>query len=87
MPDEKTCATCGRRIEWRKKWERDWKNVRYCSQRCRTRKIRPLDGELERHVIALIESGSNSIRLPDAARAVDPSTAKGPIRIRRSTGR
>ncbi|NCP82676.1 MAG: DUF2256 domain-containing protein, partial [Rhodoferax sp.] len=20
---------------WRKKWERDWDNVKYCSERCR----------------------------------------------------
>ncbi|MBY0394484.1 MAG: DUF2256 domain-containing protein, partial [Novosphingobium sp.] len=23
---------------WRKKWERDWDNVKYCSDRCRTGK-------------------------------------------------
>jgi hypothetical protein len=27
----KTCVVCGRTIEWRKKWERDWDQVRYCS--------------------------------------------------------
>ncbi|MCY2959176.1 MAG: DUF2256 domain-containing protein [Planctomycetota bacterium] len=31
----KTCATCGRPFAWRKKWERDWERVRYCSDRCR----------------------------------------------------
>lgn len=31
----KTCATCGRPFAWRKKWARDWENVRYCSERCR----------------------------------------------------
>ncbi len=31
----KTCATCGRPFTWRKKWARDWENVRYCSERCR----------------------------------------------------
>ncbi|WP_372421538.1 DUF2256 domain-containing protein [Salinarimonas chemoclinalis] len=31
----KTCAACGRPFAWRKKWERDWENVRYCSDRCR----------------------------------------------------
>lgn len=31
----KTCATCGRPFTWRKKWERDWENVRYCSDACR----------------------------------------------------
>ena len=30
----KPCAACGRPMEWRKKWARDWENVRYCSKRC-----------------------------------------------------
>ncbi|MDE2335531.1 MAG: DUF2256 domain-containing protein [Rhodospirillales bacterium] len=32
----KPCAACGRPIVWRKKWSRDWENVKYCSARCRT---------------------------------------------------
>jgi len=31
----KTCAACGLPFAWRKKWERDWDAVRYCSERCR----------------------------------------------------
>lgn len=31
----KTCAACGRPFTWRKKWERDWENVRFCSDACR----------------------------------------------------
>ena len=31
----KICAACGLPFTWRKKWERDWDNVRYCSDRCR----------------------------------------------------
>jgi uncharacterized protein (TIGR00251 family) len=31
----KLCATCGRPFNWRKKWERCWDEVRYCSDRCR----------------------------------------------------
>jgi hypothetical protein len=34
---QKTCAACGRPFTWRKKWERCWEQVRYCSDRCRTR--------------------------------------------------
>jgi hypothetical protein len=33
---EKLCAACGRPFCWRKKWERDWDAVRYCSEACRT---------------------------------------------------
>jgi hypothetical protein len=32
---QKTCAACGRPFVWRKKWARDWDNVRFCSDRCR----------------------------------------------------
>ena len=31
----KVCVCCQRPFAWRKKWERDWENVRYCSDRCR----------------------------------------------------
>ncbi|MFZ9102189.1 MAG: DUF2256 domain-containing protein [Pontimonas sp.] len=31
----KVCEVCGLEFEWRKKWERDWEAVRYCSERCR----------------------------------------------------
>lgn len=31
----KTCAACGRPFAWRKKWERVWNEVRFCSDRCR----------------------------------------------------
>ncbi|THF87996.1 DUF2256 domain-containing protein [Deinococcus sp. KSM4-11] len=31
----KVCAVCGRPFTWRKKWERDWEHVKYCSDRCR----------------------------------------------------
>ncbi|MDB3892386.1 DUF2256 domain-containing protein [Alphaproteobacteria bacterium] len=30
----KICATCQRPFNWRKKWARDWEQVRYCSKRC-----------------------------------------------------
>jgi hypothetical protein len=34
----KTCPVCQRPFAWRKKWERDWDNVVYCSERCRRSK-------------------------------------------------
>ncbi len=33
----KICAACGRPFTWRKKWARDWEQVRYCSDACRRR--------------------------------------------------
>ncbi|WP_162661028.1 DUF2256 domain-containing protein [Tuwongella immobilis] len=34
----KICASCGRPFTWRKKWERNWDEVRYCSDRCRSQR-------------------------------------------------
>ena len=34
----KICVICGRPFSWRKKWERDWENVIYCSKRCQSSK-------------------------------------------------
>ncbi|WP_421765717.1 DUF2256 domain-containing protein [Ekhidna sp.] len=31
----KTCATCGKPFTWRKKWEKVWDEVKYCSARCK----------------------------------------------------
>lgn len=117
-PEEKTCQSCGRRIEWRKKWERDWDNVRYCSTSCRQHGVSAVDRQLEQTIRALLaqRAATSTICPSDAARAVspddwrdlmeparraarrlvaagevditqaghvvDPSTAKGPIRVR-----
>ncbi|TAP33226.1 DUF2256 domain-containing protein [Alteromonas sp. KUL42] len=34
----KVCVVCNRPFTWRKKWERDWENVKYCSKRCASKK-------------------------------------------------
>ncbi|WP_373504404.1 DUF2256 domain-containing protein [Aestuariivirga sp.] len=31
----KPCTVCGKPFTWRKKWARDWDNVKVCSDRCR----------------------------------------------------
>jgi hypothetical protein len=117
---DKTCVTCGRSISWRKKWERDWASVKYCSDRCRGHKIGEVDARLEEVILKLLdERGAGKTICPsEAARAlskndweplmeparaaarrlvsagkivitqggvvVDPSTAKGPIRLRKA---
>jgi len=35
---QKICCVCGRPFSWRKKWEKVWEEVRYCSDRCRRSK-------------------------------------------------
>ncbi|MBC6400980.1 MAG: DUF2256 domain-containing protein [Ekhidna sp.] len=31
----KICVVCGRPFTWRKKWEKIWSEVKYCSEQCR----------------------------------------------------
>jgi hypothetical protein len=114
----KPCVVCGREITWRKKWERDWDNVRYCGEACRRAGLSTTDASLERAILGLLakRAGGATICPSEAARlvapsdweplmeparraarrlvaqqkvvitqggsVVDPSRAKGPIRIR-----
>lgn len=32
---QKTCVACGKPFAWRRKWARDWDQVKFCSDRCR----------------------------------------------------
>jgi hypothetical protein len=34
----KLCIVCNRPFTWRKKWEKIWDEVKYCSDRCRNEK-------------------------------------------------
>lgn len=106
-------------MAWRRRWERNWDEVRYCSDACRRRRVRPVDGDLAAAIVDLlgrradgaticpsevakVVGGAHWRDLMEPARAaarrlqadgrvviqqggrpVDPSTAKGPIRIRR----
>lgn len=35
---QKVCLSCGRPFVWRKKWEKVWLEVKYCSQSCKQKK-------------------------------------------------
>ncbi|MEM7622205.1 MAG: DUF2256 and DUF3253 domain-containing protein [Planctomycetota bacterium] len=127
----KSCAVCGREIQWRKKWERDWEAVKYCSKSCRSRGVSKTDEMLEASILLLLRArvaggsicpseaaravidesrhdrgagasdsdgwrslmeaarmaarrlvGRGEVEITQRDRVVDPSTAKGPIRIR-----
>ncbi|MGB3257589.1 MAG: DUF2256 and DUF3253 domain-containing protein [Ornithinimicrobium sp.] len=71
-PAEKACASCGRRIEWRKKWERDWEQVKYCSAGCRRHGVDDTDGALEKAILTLLAArkGGATICPSEAARVV-----------------
>jgi hypothetical protein len=121
-PPAKACAACGRRIEWRRRWARDWwEQVRYCSAACRRRGLTDTDRRLERAILDLLAArpgpaticpseaaravggdgwrdlveleparraarrlvDTDAVEITQGGRVVDPSTARGPIRIRR----
>ena len=121
MPEPKTCARCGRTMEWRKSWARNWEQVRYCSDACRRKKVTASDVALEQAILDLLDARAASaticpseaaravggedwrvlmeparqaarrlvardmVEITQGGRVVDPSTAKGPIRIRRTS--
>ena len=31
----KICLVCKKEFSWRKKWEKNWDEVKYCSEKCR----------------------------------------------------
>lgn len=33
----KLCSVCGKPFQWRKKWIKNWDQVKYCSERCRAK--------------------------------------------------
>jgi hypothetical protein len=34
----KICLQCNRPFSWRKKWERDWEEVKFCSEACKKKR-------------------------------------------------
>jgi len=36
IKETKICVQCGRPMEWRKRWEKNWDQVKYCSDACRS---------------------------------------------------
>ena len=115
MTNSKFCLVCGRLIEPRKKWIKNWDQIKYCSDRCRLEKNKTQNFEIA--IIELLKqrgSGKticpSEVLSPDqkqnkylmeevrrSARklveqdlllilqkgiVVEPSTAKGPIRLK-----
>ncbi len=77
-PPSKICTTCGRTVTWRKKWERAWDQVRYCSDACRTHKPAAVDHVLEAKILELLDArGAGKTICPsEAARATAGSDVR-----------
>ena len=69
----KLCATCGRCFAWRKKWERSWDDVRYCSKACK-RGLTECDAQLEAAMVRLLGAQARRATIcpSEAAKAVEP---------------
>lgn len=64
----KICQTCGRTFECRKKWEKDWDVVKYCSDACRGHKPGTADAALEAAILGLLaERGRDKTICPSEA--------------------
>ena len=115
----KICARCGRTMQWRSKWAKNWDTVKYCSDTCRRAKVTATDAALEKAILSLLRTrardasicpseaarhvggeswqslmesarmaarrlvAAGQVEITQGGRVVDPSRAKGPIRIRR----
>ena len=116
-PPDRICASCGRSFAWRRKWARDWEQVRYCSDACRRHGVDATDRALEDAILGLLGGrggaticpseaaravggedwrplmeparraarrlvAAQRIEITQAGRVVDPSTSRGPVRLR-----
>ena len=73
-PEDRICAGCGRAFAWRRSLAAEWDRVRWCSDACRRRGIRPVDRRLEAAIDELLDvrAGGATICPSEAARRVDP---------------
>ena len=73
MKPPKVCRVCGRRFAWRKRWARNWEQVRYCSDACRRRGLRAVDRQLETELLAFLDkrAGGRSICPSELARRLE----------------
>ncbi|MBT6179713.1 MAG: DUF2256 and DUF3253 domain-containing protein [Deltaproteobacteria bacterium] len=72
---EKDCVTCGRPFQWRKKWEKNWASVRYCSRACK-RGVTSTDKRIECAVMDLLEKSpkGSSLCPSEVARKMNPES-------------
>ncbi|BEP15437.1 hypothetical protein acdb102_37480 [Acidothermaceae bacterium B102] len=76
----KVCPVCGRTFAWRKKWERSWDDVVYCSDACRRSRLTAVDAALEAAILALLDARARSATIcpSEAARVVAASAPASP---------
>ncbi len=72
--DCKTCASCGRDIEPRRKWRSTWTEIRYCSGTCRRQRLEKKDRLIEETILELLRSRAKGATVcpSEVARRIDP---------------
>ena len=51
---DKVCVRCGRTMQWRAKWAKNWEQVKYCSDQCRRTRATATDSALEDAIVTLL---------------------------------
>ena len=71
---KKVCRVCGRSFEWRKKFARNWHELRYCSSACRQRGYQRFDRWLEHELLATLKQRTRNKTLcpSELARMLKP---------------
>ncbi len=85
----KVCAACGRTIAGRKKFAKNWDEVKFCSAGCRGHKPGLRDEALEAAILRLLAArGRDKTICPsEAARAVDGAGWEGLMEAARAAAR
>ena len=85
----KTCASCGRAIEPRRKWRGRLDEVKYCSARCRSRRPGKLDRRLEEAIVEMLARRERGATMcpSEVARAVMPEGLRSQMERTRCAAR
>ena len=80
LHDDKLCKTCGRAFAWRKKWERDWDGVKYCSDACRSHPPGAIDAALEAAILQLLQQRGRDKTICPSEAAILVGTTEQQVR-------
>ena len=118
ISETKICVVCGRIMTFRKRWAKNWIQIKYCSDQCRNSKTK---SNFEEEILALLKKrgpdkticpsevlsdelkqdhvameavrqaarrlvAKDQIIIMQKGHEVEPSTAKGPIRLKLKRG-
>jgi hypothetical protein len=62
--ENKNCELCGRKIEWRARWAKNWDEIKFCSDQCRRSKKTKHLGFEEKILTVLVKRPASSTICP-----------------------